>query len=66
MPPTADTWQVHALRNARPYNGGGGWAAVAPGCPIGPHPHRWCKCKITDTAEQARAYIATQEVADAK
>lgn len=34
--------------------------AVAPGCPVGAHPLRWCECKPHRTREAAEAYITAR------
>lgn len=50
-------WGVHKVKQREFVQSGNAWAAVAPGCPVGPHPHRDCQCQIFPTVEAARAYI---------
>lgn len=57
---TTTTWRVHSMSKGA-FTISHSWMAVAPGCPQGPHPTRWCKCKVHRTQEAANEYITEQE-----
>lgn len=55
------TWRIHRITHA--FNISHAWATTAPGCPQGPHPTRWCACKVHRTQAEALAYIEQQKEA---
>jgi len=36
------------------------YMAIAPGCPLTPHPWRWCACRVFRTQRAAIAYAEEQ------
>lgn len=57
----AGGWRVQYI-TSRSMNMTTSYMAVAPGCPTGPHPQRWCECKPHATKKAAEAY-ATERLA---
>jgi len=58
MGEVAVSWQIKKMpgyRISHPY------MAVTPGCPLAPHPTRWCKCKVHRTSVAAQNYIEEQD-----
>jgi hypothetical protein len=55
----AGGWRVQTIAS-RTTNISHALMVVAPGCPAGPHPQRWCACKPVLTHDEAAEYIAEQ------
>jgi hypothetical protein len=55
---SAQEWLVQRIRGR--YNISHAFMATAPGCPVGPHPTRDCKCKPFKTPADAATYVAEQ------
>lgn len=54
--PTTE-WAVHRVKERKFAKLHTMWAAVAPGCPAGPHPHRDCACQMFRSPHAAQAHI---------
>lgn len=52
-----DTTEWRIVPRPARYGSPADVAAVAPGCPAGPHPHRHCACQFFPTRLEAAQYV---------